>query len=74
MHSGKGAVFFTTFFSFPLLIIIPSSFHSHQLLLHEVCGSSDQAAHYHALDPKSGTSPLIQHLALSQGEGGLHFI
>jgi hypothetical protein len=33
---------------------------------HEVCDSSDQAAHYHHLGPKLGASFLTRHLAVNR--------
>jgi hypothetical protein len=56
-------MFFSYFFSFPLLITIPPLPHTHLSLSHEVCNSPDQAAHYHTCDPKLGASSLTQHLA-----------
>jgi hypothetical protein len=38
--------------------IIPPFRHTYPLLPHEVCDSSDQAAHYHTLDLKLGASSL----------------
>jgi hypothetical protein len=42
--------------------IIPPLLHIHLSPPHEVCTSSDQAAHYHNLGPKLGASLLIQHI------------
>jgi hypothetical protein len=41
---------------FLLLFIIPPLLHTHLSPLHEMCNSSDQAAHYHTLGPKLGAS------------------
>jgi hypothetical protein len=41
--------------------IIPPLLHIHLSPSHEMCGSSDQAAHYHHLGPKLGASFLTQH-------------
>jgi hypothetical protein len=43
--------------------IIPPLLHIHLSPPHEVCYSSDQAAHYHHLGPKLGASSLTRHLA-----------
>jgi hypothetical protein len=43
--------------------IVPLLLHTHLLLPHEVCDSSDQAAHYHTLGPKLGASALTRHFA-----------
>jgi hypothetical protein len=55
--------FFSKFFSFPLLIIIPPLLHTRLPPPHEVCNSPDQGAHYHTLGPKLGASSLTWHLA-----------
>jgi hypothetical protein len=61
--------FFSEFFGFPL----PTSFHHYSIFHipsppHEVCDSSDQAAHYHHLGPKLGASFLTQHFGWKQNK------
>jgi hypothetical protein len=41
---------------------IPPLLHIHLSPPHEVCGCSDQAAHYHNLGPKLGASLLTRHI------------
>jgi len=53
---------FTRVLRFSPVGIIPPLPH----IQHEVCDSSDQAAHYHALGPKLGTSSLARHFAGKQ--------
>jgi hypothetical protein len=48
--------------------IIPPSLHIHVSPPHEACDSSDQAAHYHHLGPKSGTSFLTRHFGWKQNK------
>jgi hypothetical protein len=45
-----------------LLVIIAPFVHSRLPLPHEVCGSSDQATHYHTLGLMLGASSLTRHL------------
>jgi hypothetical protein len=49
-QSGIGTGFTPSFFCCSLLIIIPPLLHAHLLLSPEVCGSPDQAVHYHILN------------------------
>jgi hypothetical protein len=42
--------------------IIPPLLHIHLSPPHDVCGCSDQAAHYHNLGPKLGASLLTRHI------------
>jgi hypothetical protein len=60
-QSGTGYDFLRVLQGF-LLVIIPPLFPTHLSPDHEVCDSSDQAAHYHTLDPKFEASPLTRHL------------
>jgi hypothetical protein len=65
-HWGR---FFSEFFGFPP----PISFHHwlHHIHIsppHEVCDSSDQAAHYHHLSPKLGASFLTRQFGLKQNK------
>jgi hypothetical protein len=46
--------------------IIPPLLHIHLSPPHEVCGCSDQAAHYHNLGPKLGASLLTRHIVWKQ--------
>jgi hypothetical protein len=46
------------FFDFPLPVTISPLLHTHLSPPHEVCDSRDQAAHYHTLGPKLGSSFL----------------
>jgi hypothetical protein len=62
-HNCIGTVFFTDFFSFPLLIINLPLLQTHLSPPDEVCDSPDQAAHYHTQGTKSGTLSLIRNLA-----------
>jgi hypothetical protein len=48
--------------------IIPPLLHIHLSLPHEVCDSSDQAAHYHHLGPKLGSSFLTRHFGWKQNK------
>jgi hypothetical protein len=50
--------------------IIPPLLHIHLSLPHEVCDSSDQAAHYHNLGSKLGASFLTQHFGWKQDKKG----
>jgi hypothetical protein len=54
---------FLRVFRFSPASIIPPLLHIHLSPSHEVCDSSDQAAHYHHLGPKSGASFLTGTLA-----------
>jgi hypothetical protein len=51
---------------FPPANIIPPLLHIHPSPPHEVCHSSDQAAHYHHLGPKLGASFLIRQFGWKQ--------
>jgi hypothetical protein len=55
-----GQVFLRVLRFYPANIIPP--------LLHEVCDSSYQAAHYHHLGPKLGASSLTQHFGWKQNK------
>jgi hypothetical protein len=57
-HWGR---FLSEFFGLFPANIIPPLLHIHVSPPHEVCDSSDQAAHYHHLDPKLGASFLTWH-------------
>jgi hypothetical protein len=46
--------------------IIPPLLHIHLSPPHEMCNSSDQAAHYHHLGPKLGDSFLTRHFGWKQ--------
>jgi hypothetical protein len=46
--------------------IIPPLLHIHLSPPHEVCDSSDQAAHYHNLGPELGASLLTRHIGWKQ--------
>jgi hypothetical protein len=46
--------------------IIPPLLHIHISPPHEVCYSSEQAAHYHHLGPKLGASLLTRHFGWKQ--------
>jgi hypothetical protein len=48
--------------------IIPPLLHIHLSPPHEVCDSSDQAAHYYHLGPKLGASFLTQHIGWKQNK------
>jgi hypothetical protein len=48
--------------------IIPSLLHIHLSPPHEVCDSSNQAAHYHHLGPKLGASFLTRHFGWKQNK------
>jgi hypothetical protein len=48
--------------------IIPPLLHIHLSPPHEVCDSSDQAAHYHHLCPKLGASFLTRHFGWKQNK------
>jgi len=48
--------------------IIPPLLHIHLSPPHEVCNSSDQAAHYHHLGPKLGASFLTWHFGWKQNK------
>jgi hypothetical protein len=48
--------------------IIPPLFHIHLSSPHEVCDSSDKAAHYHHLGPKLETSFLTRYFGLKQNK------
>jgi hypothetical protein len=48
--------------------IIPPLFHIYLSPPHEVCDSSDQAAHYHHLGPKLGASFLTWHFGWKQNK------
>jgi hypothetical protein len=48
--------------------IIPPLLHIHLSPPHEVCNSSDQAAHYHHLSPKLGALFLTQHFDWKQNK------
>jgi hypothetical protein len=59
-QSGTGAGFSPSSSVFPCQFI-PPLLHIHLSPPHEVCDSSDQAAHYHHLGPKLGASFLTLH-------------
>jgi hypothetical protein len=59
-----------SFFSFPLLIIIPPLLYTHLLLLLNMCDGPDQAAHYHILSLEVGDFISGPPLAWLQSEGG----
>jgi hypothetical protein len=59
-QSGIGSCFLRVLRVSPVNII-PSLLHIHISPPHEVCDSSDQAAHYHHLGPKLGASFLTRH-------------
>jgi hypothetical protein len=65
---------FSTSSSISTVCIIPPLLYTHLPLPHEVCDSSDQAAHYHALGPKLGASFLTQYLAGTEERSTLFFI
>jgi hypothetical protein len=44
---GTGAGFYSSFSSFPLLIIIPPLLHTHLSSFPELCGSPDHTTHYY---------------------------
>jgi hypothetical protein len=48
--------------------IIPPLLHIHLSPPHEVCDSSDQAAHYHYLGPKLGASFLTRQFGWKQNK------
>jgi hypothetical protein len=48
--------------------IIPPLLHIHISPPHEVCDSSDQAAHYHHLGPKLGASLVTRHFDCKQNK------
>jgi hypothetical protein len=48
--------------------IIPPLLHIDLSLPHEVCDSSEQAAHYHHLGPKLGASFLTRHFGWKQNK------
>jgi hypothetical protein len=64
-HWGR---FFSEFFGFFPTNIIPPLLHIHLSPPHEVCDSSDQAAHYHHLGPKLGASFLTRHFGWKQNK------
>jgi hypothetical protein len=53
---------------FSPVIIIPPLLHIHLSPPHEVCDSSDQAAHYHHLGPELGVSFLTRHFGWKQNK------
>jgi hypothetical protein len=53
--------------------IIPPLLHTHLSPPHEVCDSSDQAAHCHHLRPKLGASYLTRHLVGTE-ERSVYFL
>jgi hypothetical protein len=59
---------FLQVFQFSPANIIPPLLHNHLSPPHEVCDSSDQAAHYHHLGPKLGASFLTQHFGWKQNK------
>jgi hypothetical protein len=61
-QNGTGTGFLRVL-RFSPVSIIPPLLHTHLSPPHEVCDSSDQAAHYHALGPKLGASSLTRNLA-----------
>jgi hypothetical protein len=64
-QSGTGTGFFSEFFGFPCKYnstIAPYS----SITAREVCGCSDQAAHYHNLGPLLGASLLTRHIGWKQ--------
>jgi hypothetical protein len=54
--------------------IIPPLLHIHLSPPHEVCDSSDQAAHYHRLGPKLGASFLTRHFGWKQNKKVIMFL
>jgi hypothetical protein len=60
-QNGTGTGFFSEFFGFPCQY--HSTIAPYSSAPHEVCESSDQAAHYHTFGPKLGASSLARHLA-----------
>jgi hypothetical protein len=66
-QSGTGAGFSSSSSVFPASII-PPLLHIQLSPPHEVCDSSDQAAHYHHLGPKLGASFLTRHFGWKQNE------
>jgi hypothetical protein len=64
-QSGTGAGFLRVL-RIPPANIIPPLLHIHLSPPHEVCNSSDQAAHYHNLGPKLGASLLTRHIGWKQ--------
>jgi hypothetical protein len=64
-QSGTRQVF-SEYFGFLCKYIIPLLLHIHLSPSHEVCGCSDQAAHYHDLGPKLVASLLTRHIGWKQ--------
>jgi hypothetical protein len=59
---------FLLVFRFSPANVIPPLLHIHLSPPHEVCDSSYQAAHYHHLGPKLGSSFLTRHFAWKQNK------
>jgi hypothetical protein len=59
---------FLRVFQFSPANIIPPLLHIHLSPPHEVCDSSDQAAHYHHLGPKLEASFLARHFGWKQNK------
>jgi hypothetical protein len=66
-QSSTGAGFSSSSSVFPASII-PPLLHIQLSPPHEVCDSSDQAAHYHHLSPKLGASFLTRHFGWKQNK------
>jgi hypothetical protein len=67
-QSGSGAGSFSQVLPFSPASIIPPFLHIHLSPPHEVCDSSDQAAHYHHLGPKLGALFLSQQFGWKQNK------
>jgi hypothetical protein len=61
-----GQVFLPVIPFFPVSIV-PPLLHIHLSPPHEVCGSSEQAAHCHTFSPKLGASSQTRHLPGKKG-------
>jgi hypothetical protein len=68
-QSGTGTGFSPSTSVSPANIIQPS-LHVHLSPPHEVCGRSDQAAHYHNLGPQLGASLLTLHIGWKRKQKG----
>jgi hypothetical protein len=66
-QSGAGQVFLRVLRFFPASII-PPLLRINLSPPHEVCDSSDQAAHYHHLGPKLGALFLTRHFGWKQNK------
>jgi hypothetical protein len=64
-ESGTGTGFLRVL-RYTLQISFHHLLHIHLSPPHEVCGCSDQAAHYHNLGPKLGASLLTRHIGWKQ--------